>query len=49
MTTDRTTYRLLDGSGLSVVSDGEKFVLERGVPVSVTVAEPAATEAAVSR
>jgi alpha,alpha-trehalose phosphorylase len=45
MTTDRTTYRLLDGSGHSVVSSGETLVLEPGKPVSVTAADPA--EAAV--
>jgi hypothetical protein len=45
VTADRTTYRVLDGSGRSVVSSGETLILEPGKPVSVTGAEPA--EAAV--
>jgi alpha,alpha-trehalose phosphorylase len=43
MTTDRTTYRLLDGSRLSVVSSGQTFVLEADKPVSVTAPAPAQT------
>jgi hypothetical protein len=43
MTTDRTTYRLLGGSGLSVVSCGQTCVLGAGKPVSVMAAAPAQT------
>jgi hypothetical protein len=35
------TCRLLDGSGLSVVSSGQTVVLDAGRPVSVTAAAPA--------
>lgn len=39
MTTDQTTYRLLDGSGLSIVSSGQTFLREAGKPVSATAAQ----------
>jgi alpha,alpha-trehalose phosphorylase len=38
MTGDATTYRLLDGESLSLISDGEHFTVSTDAPVTVPVA-----------
>jgi alpha,alpha-trehalose phosphorylase len=38
MTGDATTYRLLDGESLSLISDGEQFTVSTDAPVTVPVA-----------
>ena len=38
MTGDATTYRLLDGAPLSLISDGEQFTVAMDAPVTVPVA-----------
>ena len=35
---DATTYRLLDGAPLSLISDGEHFTVSQEAPVTVPVA-----------
>ena len=42
MTHDATTYRLLEGDGLRVVSDGEAHLLRQGA--AATVAHPTAAQ-----
>jgi alpha,alpha-trehalose phosphorylase len=37
MTTDATTYRLLDGEPLSLISDGERFTVSTAAPVILPV------------
>jgi alpha,alpha-trehalose phosphorylase len=42
MTSQTTTYRLLDGDPLSLISDGQRFTVSAGAPVTVPVASDAA-------
>jgi alpha,alpha-trehalose phosphorylase len=37
MTTEATTYRLLDGAPLSLISDGERFTVSTGAPITLPV------------
>jgi alpha,alpha-trehalose phosphorylase len=46
MTQESTTFTLLDGSPLTLVSDGESFTVNGSGPVVVPVALPAAASGA---
>lgn len=41
MRPDETTYRLLDGAPLSLISDGQRFTIAQGEPMTVPVAADA--------